>query len=319
MRKQICLIFCCLLSCNLAAFGQLLDETRAPANIRILLGKLRQTISNEKLNFKVGYNPALKYSLNQLCGLREVKAKDWWKKAGEKNLRKLKPVMLKTKSLTSGLPAQWDWRTMNGVTPVKDQGGCGSCWAFGTIGAAESMLAIKSDTTVDLSEQQLIACNTLSYGCSGGWWVFDMLMNPGAALESAFPYSESDAVCGGPYLFPFKINGWAYVDGEDKLPDKNKIKQAIHDYGPIAAAVYVGDAFQAYTGGVFDRDELPDMGWLDCSESTDVNHAIMLVGWDDNKGAWILRNSWGTSWGENGYMYIKYGISNVGFAAACVF
>jgi C1A family cysteine protease len=319
MKKRVFTAFFCLLVCCSFSYGQNLEETLAPTSVRKLLSKLRQNIEKEKLNFRVGYNSALKYTIPELCGLHEIKAHDWWKKAGEKNLLKLKPVMLKVSSLSVGLPAKWDWRDQDGVTPVKDQGGCGSCWAFGTMGAVESMLRIKSDTTVDLSEQYLLSCNTLSYGCDGGWWAFDMLMDPGAVLETSFPYVAAKVACAGPYAYPFKVTGWAYVDGQDKLPSKDKIKQAIRDYGPVAAAVYVGEAFQSYTGGVFDKDELPSQGFLDCSESTDINHAIMLVGWDDSKSAWILRNSWGDGWGENGYMSIKYGTSNVGFAAVCVY
>jgi len=310
---------CLFLFCSLA-FGQLLDEAQAPPEIRVLLGQLRQTIEKEKLNFKVGYTPALKYTLTQLCGLRESKAANWWQQAATKNLFKLKPATLRLGAPVVSLPSSWDWRAHNGVTPIKDQGGCGSCWAFGCIGAMESWLAIKSNTFVDLAEQHLVSCNNQGYGCNGGWWVFEMLINPGAVLESAFPYVASDVPCGGPYSYPHKLTGWAFVDGEDKVADTNKIKQAIYDYGPVAAAVYVGNAFQAYSSGVFDKNETSGGGWFSCNgNSNDVNHAIILVGWDDSKGAWILRNSWGTGWGENGYMYIKYGINNVGFAAASVY
>lgn len=319
MQKQVVISLLWLFLLFSMAWGQLLDEAQAPQQVRSLLNEWRQTIQKEKLNFKVGYNPALKYTLGQLCGLKESKSKTWWKAAGEKNLFKLKPVRLRAMEAVSAVPSRWDWREHDGVTAVRDQGGCGSCWAFGTISTMESYLLIKTNTSTDLSEQQLVSCNTLGYGCDGGWWVHDMLINPGAVLESDFPYVASQVACGGPYTYPHKINGWAYVDGDNKVADTAKLKQAIYDYGPVCTAVYVGTAFQSYTGGVFDKDETPGGGWFDCSESTDVNHAIVLVGWDDSKGAWILRNSWDTGWGENGYMYITYGTSNVGFAAVCVY
>ena len=87
----------------------------------------------------------------------------------------------------------------------------------------------------------------------------------------------------------------------------DEIKRAIMDYGPIAVGIRVGNAFLAYTGGIFNLDE-----------TGEVNHAVALVGWDDNqgeRGVWILRNSWGTGWGEAGYMHIEYGTSQVGYAA----
>ena len=87
------------------------------------------------------------------------------------------------------------------------------------------------------------------------------------------------------------------------------IKNAIYTYGAVAAAVYVGTPFQYYTSGVFN----------DCRRRPkSPNHAIQLVGWDDAKGAWLMKNSWGTGWGENGFMWIAYGCDNVGYAAAYV-
>lgn len=300
------------------ALGQLMDESQAPQQIRTLLSELRQTIKEKNLSFTVGYNPAMKYTIAQLCGLKESKSRNWWQTAAAKNLAKLKPARLRAESV-GAVPARWDWREHGGVTPVRDQEACGSCWAFGTIGPMESYLLIKMNINVDLSEQWLVSCNTLGYGCNGGWWVHDMLVNPGAVLESAFPYQASDAPCRGPYTYPYKINGWSYVDGDNKVADTAKLKQAIYDYGPVSAAVYVGSYFQSYTSGVFDIEEATHCGWFNCCTSQSVNHAIVLVGWDDSLGAWILRNSWNDGWGEDGYMYIKYGINKVGYAAVCVY
>jgi len=319
MKKRVLRAFVCLVVCCSWSQAQRLDESQAPTQVRKVLGQLRLAIEKEKLNFTVAYNPAHRFTIDQLCGLRVNKAGNWRQQAKERNLLKVKPITLKSGGLGAGLPTTWDWRSHDGVTPVKDQGGCGSCWAFGSIGALESLLAIKSDTLVDLSDQQLVSCNGLGYGCGGGWWAFDLLITPGAALETDFPYVAADVACGGPYTFPFKLSGWAYVDGDDQVAATDKLKQAIYTYGPAAVAVYVGEAFQAYSSGVFDKDELPGGGVLRCGPSSDGNHAVLLVGWDDSKGAWILRNSWGTGWGESGYMYIKYGINNVGFAATCVY
>jgi len=151
-----------------------------------------------------------------------------------------------------------------------------------------------------------------------------MLINPGAVLESEFPYVASETLCGGPYNYSYKLSGWAYVDGDNKVPSVDKIKQAVFQYGPVCSAVFVGYAFQAYTGGVFDKDEVPKPNSGGCNATpaepvTKVNHAIVIIGWDDNKGAWIIKNSWGPEWGNNGYMYIKYNTSNVGYASTIVY
>jgi titin len=124
--------------------------------------------------------------------------------------------------------------------------------------------------------------------------------------ESDFPYTATDAPCGGPYTHQETIADWIFIGSENGVPSTDAIKQAIVDHGPVSAAVCVDSQFQAYTGGVFK----PTFVWC-----FSVNHAIVLVGWDDSLGAWRLRNSWGTEWGEDGYMWIAYGKAQVGYSA----
>jgi len=299
-----------------ALYSQQLDESKASQAVKNQLSKLRNEIQKKQYSFQVGYSEAMNLSLTELCGLR---VPDHWQATAKiKNLGELKPQTLRNEGFT--LPPIWDWREHNGVTAIRNQGSCGSCWAFATIGAFESLLKLKADTTVDLSEQHLVSCNEEGWGCNGGFWAFDMLVASGAVMEKDFPYVASDVRCGGPYTHPFLLSGWSYINGEDEIPEVQLIKEAIFQYGPISAAVYVGTAFQAYTGGVFDKDESKSSGWLNCSAAAkEPNHGIMLVGWDDEKNSWILKNSWGPSWGEHGYMYIQYGISLVGYAAAVVY
>jgi C1A family cysteine protease/predicted secreted protein len=220
-----------------------------------------------------------------------------------------------------GLPAYYNWCDPgnDGCTSVKDQGNCGSCWAFGTVGPLESNILIRDTATKDLSEQYLLSCNTDGWSCSGGWWAHDYHWwkkpssepDAGAVYEVDFPYTATNAPCNPPHPHHEKIASWTYVGSEYSVPPVNDIKQAILDYGPVAAAVCVGSAFQGYSGGIFQTNET-------CTGY--VNHAVVLVGWDDDYqgtgiGTWRLRNSWGSSWGEGGYMNIKYGTSNVGYAA----
>lgn len=211
-----------------------------------------------------------------------------------------------------GLPTSFNWCDQGKCTPVKDQGNCGSCWTFGTVGPLESNIKIKDGVERDLSEQYLLSCNTDGWSCRGGWWAHDYHWNKippgepdaGAVYEADFPYVASDVSCGPAHTHHEKIDSWHYVGSEYSRPSVAAIKQAIYDYGPVSVAVCVGDAFLEYSGGVFQNNE--------CS---DVNHAVVLVGWDDNQGIWHLKNSWGPSWGESGYMRIKYGTSNVGYSA----
>jgi predicted secreted protein len=212
----------------------------------------------------------------------------------------------------SSLPTAFDWRDHGGVTSVRSQGSCGSCWAFSTVGSFEAKIKIADGVEKNLSEQYLVSCNTDGWGCGGGWWAHDYHdwkkppseSQAGAVLETEFPYVASDVPCSGPYSHPYQIDSWTFVGSQYSVPSTEAIKQAIYDHGPVSVAVCVNSAFQGYPGGVFTGPEC-----------TSVNHAVVLVGWNDSDGAWILRNSWGTWWGESGYMRIEYGTSMVGYSA----
>jgi inhibitor of cysteine peptidase len=223
---------------------------------------------------------------------------------------------LQEPAAAAALPSSFDWRAQSKVPPVRNQGSCGSCWAFGTTGVMESALMIQGLPTADLSEQYLISCNQFGWGCAGGWWAHNMHTDawgknsnpPGAALESAFPYSATNGACSIVYDKPHRLVDWRYVSGIN-LPTVEQIKAAIHTYGPVAAAV-CSIGWGSYTGGVFSTSN------TSCQNG--VDHAVILVGWNDADQTWILRNSWGTGWGESGYMRIRWGTSNVGFGATYV-
>jgi C1A family cysteine protease len=214
----------------------------------------------------------------------------------------------------TALPASFNWCDNNGCTPVKNQGNCGSCWAFATAGPLESLIKINDGITVDLSEQYLVSCNADGWGCDGGFWAHDYHQwkkvngetEAGAVLESDFPYEARDVTCNPPHPKAHQIDSWQYVC-PDCAPTTAQLKQAIYAHGPLSVSVCVNDAFQRYASGVFSGPG--------CS---DLNHGVVLVGWDDGDGCWIMRNSWGSSWGEGGYMRIKYGVSGIGSYAAYV-
>ena len=139
--------------------------------------------------FTVGQTSASDRPLSELCGL--VPPADWWVGA---------PFDAGTPNL--GLPASFDWRDLGGCTPVRDQGSCGSCWAFGTVGPLECNILIHDGLSVNLSEQWLVSCNREGYGCGGGWWAHeyheattDSCGGTGAVLEADFPYVAWDAPC----------------------------------------------------------------------------------------------------------------------------
>jgi C1A family cysteine protease len=204
------------------------------------------------------------------------------------------------------LPASFSWLAEGGCTPVKNQGNCGSCWAQAACGSFECVIKIMDNVTRDLSEQWFVNCDASNNGCSGGWCPYDHFKSSGAVYEADQPYTGSDGTCGSSYTYHEKIDSYTAVSGTSTVAATADIKNAIYNYGPVWIAYYVGSAGQNYSSGIFTTNE-----------SGTPNHAVVLVGWDDNGGTngyWILRNSWGASWGESGYMRIKYGVCSVGTA-----
>ncbi len=269
---------------------------------------LRTQTLQEGWTFSVMENPATEIPLENLCGMKEPP--DWREKG--RFVWKTLPKM--------GLPTAFDWRNQGGCTSIKNQGNCGSCWAFGTVGVLESAILLQEGVEVDLSEQWLVSCNQDAWGCAGGWWAHgyhqcqggsvDPYGDSGAVLEADCEYLAFDQACAGPYEHPYCIDSWAYIGTDSNIPTVAAMKQAILDHGPISVAVCVDDAFRAYSGGIFNA-----------SAPGEINHAVILVGWDDNQGAngiWFMRNSWGTAWGEAGYMRIEYNCSSIGYAACFI-
>lgn len=215
-----------------------------------------------------------------------------------------------------GLPVHFNWAEMNGASPVKDQGQCGGCWAFGAVAAFESQVMLKDKVTPNYSEQYLVSCNYDGWGCSGGWWAHDYHWyayvageyGAGARNETDFPYGAYDYACNPPHTIRNKLDGWAYTDDVpdgrvpyySHWPSTAALKQKIYDHGPVATTV-CSTTWSYYTGGVF-RDH--------CGYST---HIVLITGWDDTDGAFIIKNSWGTGWGEKGYIRLAYGYNLVGY------
>ncbi len=223
------------------------------------------------------------------------------------------------------LPSRFDWRDYVKFPPARDQGNCGSCWAFAAVGELECSIAIRDALVVDLSEQYLVSCNMYGAGCSGGLLmasvfhldlghpacITDTCGGYGPVLEQDFPYQAADIPCQCPYIHQahFSIIDCGFVGDAYSLdiPPVDEIKRAIRLYGPIWVCVWASDLWFYYQEGIFN-----------VCEGTYGNHAVVLTGWDDNQGTegvWFVRNSWGPGWGEDGYMRIEYNCSRIGEAA----
>lgn len=207
-------------------------------------------------------------------------------------------------SIPSPSAASFSWRDK--LTVAKNQKNCGSCWAFATIGVLEGLNRLVDAQALDLSEQSLVNCVEpvdSSGNCDGNILhnAFDFLTGSGVPPEASAPYTSKVGTCSSSNKGKFNIKNWDFVGATYTKPTEAELKQAIVAHGPVAASVRATEAFMAYSGGTFVE-----------SDTGSTNHAIMLVGWDDARGAWHLRNSWGTDWGEDGYMWIKYGTNSVG-------
>ena len=218
-----------------------------------------------------------------------------------------KAVFKSAKTHLLGAPRHYDLRQQGKLSPIEDQGNCGDCWAFSTAATFQDALSLKGVANFDLSEQFLLSCNHDGWSCDGGFFAHDYHVNPGAVLEKDFPYKGVQVSCPTNLNHPYKLVSWAYIptNSPDGVPSVDEIKAAILQYGTISAGVAANDAFMNYKTGIFNG----------CDTTTQPNHAINLVGWDDDGQYWIMRNSWGSNWGENGYMRIKWGCNFIGESA----
>lgn len=216
------------------------------------------------------------------------------------------------RSVSQSIPSAIDWRDKGVVTPVKNQGQCGSCWTFSTTGCLESHHAIKTGKLISLSEQQLVDCAGAfnNHGCDGGLpsQAFEYIKyNKGIELEDDYPYTASDGKC--------KFNTSKVVATVNDVInitqyDEDGLQNAVGSFGPVSIAFDVDAGFQMYHGGVYSS--------LLCSDKpSHVNHAVLAVGYNQTENGepyWIVKNSWGADWGLKGYFWIKRGKNMCGLA-----
>lgn len=234
---------------------------------------------------------------------------EYRKMLGNKRTKPGNAAFTFTASENDELPESVDWQKEKLVTAIKNQGQCGSCWAFSAIASLEGQHAKKMGKLERLSEQQLVDCSTEqgNQGCNGGLmnYAYDYLLKAGGSvLEDEYPYSGSDSECQfDASKVVQKITGYVNVTSGDE----KALQKATAEVGPIAVAIDAGSFwFQFYFGGVYTQSGCG-------TEQEQLNHGVTVIGYGTEKGKdyWLIKNSWGSSWGSSGTMKLARNKNNM--------
>jgi len=282
-----------------AAFEQWVQEHRKVYDEREVLYRFR--IFQQNLDFVEQFNSeghSFEVGMNQFADLTNSEFRERYTGFNRPLIHVQDPEHQYDYDSTQALPTSVDWRTKNAVTGVKDQGQCGSCWSFSTTGSVEGALALNY-SLVSLSEQNLMDCSRSygNYGCNGG--LMDsafkyIIANGGIDTEASYPYEMKTS-----YDCRYKAaNKGASIKSYKDVTkgSESALQNSVAYHGPVSVAIDASQtSFQLYKTGVYYEPK--------CS-STSLDHGVLAVGYGTGSGGdyWIVKNSWGTSWGMQGYI-----------------
>ena len=239
---------------------------------------------------------SVKYAVNKFADLTATEFKQIYASGAHFENHSKNVARKSLRRPTGTLPDSVDWRNKGAVTPVKDQGQCGSCWAFSTTGVLEGFNYVNNNQLLSFSEQQIVDCaSSAGYGCQGGWpyLAVQYAGQNGLELESDYPYTAQDGTCVFSAAKAHKVNsGYQFVTPKSTV----QLKAALVNF-PVSVLIEADqDTFQFYSSGV-----------IKASCGANLDHAVLAVGYEKVGllEAFIVKNSWGTSWGSSGYVYIS--------------
>ncbi|XP_045654718.1 cathepsin O isoform X2 [Ursus americanus] len=306
----LCCCFCCFCCCGShSADPRAAFSATEPRSRERQAAAFRESLSRHRYLNSVfpRENSSAIYGINQFSYLFPEEFKAIYLRSKSSRLPRYR-AEVQTSIPNVSLPLRFDWRDKRVVTQVRNQQTCGGCWAFSVVGAVESAYAIKGEPLEALSVQQVIDCSYNNYGCSGGSTVSALhwLNKTQVKLvrDSEYPFKAQNGLC---HYFSdshpgFSIKGYSAYDFSDQ---EDEMTKALLTFGPLVVVV---DAvsWQDYLGGIIQHH---------CS-SGEANHAVLITGFDKigSTPYWIVRNSWGSSWGVDGYARVKMGGNICGIA-----
>ncbi len=279
--------------------------TTVMAAQKVTTDLIKSSILTKGAKWKAGKTSISQLPVENRKALLKLKLRD-----SEKYMPGAIKKKLHTKLTAPDPPAALDWRNKDGVdwtTSIRNQGGCGSCWAFGSLAVLESLIEIDADDSLlnlNLSEQFFVSC---SGGSCGGWYLdstAEFLKTDGVPDETCFAYQAQNLSCGSKCAnwedSIRKITDWGWVGGYYGTATVAELKAALQN-GPLFTLMAVYTDFYYYYSGIYEH----------VSGGLEGYHAVAIVGYDETNQYWICKNSWGSGWGDSGYFNIKMGTDEV--------
>jgi C1A family cysteine protease len=250
-------------------------------------------------------NPGANFGINKFTDLTQEEFSHFYLMPNYQSTRDASVGSVNIPNLNADLPDSFDWRdqTPNPVTAVKDQGQCGSCWAFSATEEVETAWIMAGHSAVILAPQQIVDCDKTSDGCGGGETesAYKYIIKAGGLeTEADYPYTAEDGKCEATQPKVASITAWKYATSSK---NETELQLSLAQIAPISICVDAS-SWSSYVSGILSK----------CGKTLD--HCVQLVGWGVENGTpyWTVRNSWGTSWGENGYIRLAMGSNLCGLA-----